>query len=326
MLRALLYHRIQETDTSDSALAPDLISASPALFERQMRYIARAYHPVGPAEILAAVAGGHTLPARAVVVTFDDGYRDFLEMAWPILSKYRIPCVLFVATAFVDHPQQIFWWDAVWQQVSRTRRDRVVVADRTLSIASAGHAAAYRAITVALKQQTPVQRRSGLAALAAQLGVEPEPTHAVLSWPELRQLRDSGLTVAPHSRSHELLDQLHPGELRAEIDGSRDDLRRELGMCPPVFAYPNGNFNELAMRALERADFKAALTTVRGVSVLGRTHPLALRREDARTSLVRLALKLTEPVAAIRNRQRPLPAYAELPRPAPQGKSSSVGT
>jgi peptidoglycan/xylan/chitin deacetylase (PgdA/CDA1 family) len=314
MLRALLYHRIQDNGGADSALAPDLITATPAQFDRQMRHLARTYHPVGPAEVLAAVAGRHTLPPLAVLVSFDDGYRDFLDIAWPILTKHHIPSVLFVATAFVDHPQRLFWWDALWQQVSRTRRDRVAIADRTLSIGSVGRAAAYHALTEALKQQTPVQRRSALASVAEQLGVVAEPTHAVLSWPELRKLLGYGLTIAPHSRTHELLDQLDTADLRSEINGSRDDLSRELGLCPPVFAYPNGNFNEVVMRAVHTAGFNVALTTVRGASVLGRTHPLALRREDAHTSLLRLALKLTGPVAAIRNWQRPLPAYAELPR------------
>src|SRR5438093_1211648 len=74
VLRAMLYHRIEDPAAVHAELAPDLVTASPAQFDRQLRHLARAYHPIDAAELLAAVSGRHKLPPRAVVITFDDGY------------------------------------------------------------------------------------------------------------------------------------------------------------------------------------------------------------------------------------------------------------
>ena len=70
--------------------------------------------------MLAALDGRHQLPRGAVLVTFDDGYRDFRELAWPLLKQYRVPAVMLVPTSFVSEPDQSFWWDSLWQIIDRT--------------------------------------------------------------------------------------------------------------------------------------------------------------------------------------------------------------
>lgn len=311
-LRVLLYHRIEDPAAVRRDLAPDPVSASAALFERQLRYLTRWYCPVGADEVLAALAGRHRLPPRAVLVTFDDGYRDFAELAWPILKRYRVPAVLFVPTAFVDDGERLFWWDALWQILARTRRQEVrLPGGETLSLArEAERVAASRDVAAWLKSFQPVARRALLERLGEQLGVRPEPTRAVLTWSELRRLAADGVTIAPHSRTHELLDQVHGEELHLEIEGSRADVVRGLGSCPPLFAYPNGNFSREAVQALGLSGFQAAFTTTHGINRLGAADPLLLRRDDGRASLARFALQLLGPVGRLRARRHPLPGAA----------------
>src|SRR5688572_19329289 len=114
LLRSLIYHRIGDP-SDDSPLAPDLVSATPAELERQLSEVVTRYTPVGADDVVAAVTERRELPRGAVLVTFDDGYRDFAEIAWPILKKYSVPAVLFVSTAYPDCPGRMFWWDALWQ-------------------------------------------------------------------------------------------------------------------------------------------------------------------------------------------------------------------
>jgi peptidoglycan/xylan/chitin deacetylase (PgdA/CDA1 family) len=309
-LQTLLYHRVEPPRTGRPDLAPDLVSASPDLFERHLRHLARYYSPVGADEVLAAVNGRHGLPSRAVLVTFDDGYRDFGDFAWPLLKQYGIPCVLFVSTAYATDPARLFWWDALWQMVSRSREQRLrLLATDALPLVSED--ARWRAYVIAaewLKRQSEALRRETLMRLPSDLGVQPSLTYgpAVLSWKELQVLARDGLSVAPHSRTHELLDQVEPGTLRCEVSGARDDVTRQMGSCPPLFAYPNGNFNARAVGALTEAGYQAAFTTVGGLDQLPVRQPLLLRREQARGSLSRLAAKLNPFVAAWRSARKPL--------------------
>jgi peptidoglycan/xylan/chitin deacetylase (PgdA/CDA1 family) len=303
-LRTLVYHRIESASVRRSDLAPDLVSATPELFVRHLRHIARSYTPVGADELMAALDGKHRLPPGAVLMTFDDGYRDFEDIAWPLLKQFRIPCVLFVCTDYASRPDQLFWWDALWQILSRTGRDYLLLApDRRLPLDSErARATAFVQLSKWLKSLVPAPRASVWQMLVEQLGVKPQLPggRAVLDWQDLHRLADDGLTIAPHGRSHELLDRVSPATLELEVRGAREDVRRELGACAPLFAYPNGNVDARAIRALQQASYRAAFTTVGGLSSIPGSHPLALRRDQGRASLLRLALKLTRPLADLR--------------------------
>src|SRR5262245_12968027 len=98
-LRVLTYHRVDEPN-ANPWMDPGLISAAPEAFEAQMKYLAANYQPVSALDVIHAYETDrqHTLPDRAVIVTFDDGYGDFAKYAWPILKLYHIPTILFVPT------------------------------------------------------------------------------------------------------------------------------------------------------------------------------------------------------------------------------------
>ena len=82
---------------------------SPANFAAQMEALRRVAEPLPLLDLVRNQAGG-PLPARSVVVTFDDGYVDNLEQAFPVLREHGVPASLFVATGNIDTPRE-FWWD-----------------------------------------------------------------------------------------------------------------------------------------------------------------------------------------------------------------------
>ena len=83
-----------------------------------MRLIANKYHPVTAEEVLEAASGNRKLPPYAVLVTVDDGYRDFKNHIWRIAKPYGIRPVLFVPTAFIG--SGVFWWDQLYDALHRT--------------------------------------------------------------------------------------------------------------------------------------------------------------------------------------------------------------
>lgn len=76
-------------------------------FQRQMADVARFYAPVGLGDFVAVLEGRATLPHRACLITFDDGYRDFVEHAVPVLEQFSAPCVLFVTAEQTRKPQPL---------------------------------------------------------------------------------------------------------------------------------------------------------------------------------------------------------------------------
>ena len=136
-------------------------------------------------------------------------------------------------------------------------------------------------------------------ALVEEMSGEPgsrptSPGSAVLGWDELRRLAAEGVALAPHSRTHPLLDRLPRMEARREVLRSLDDLEREIGPTPRVFAYPGGGCDDEVAAVLKEEGFELGFLTRRGTNDLYRPDWLRLRRINVgRTtgvSLIRLQL------------------------------------
>jgi len=120
------------------------------------------------------------------------------------------------------------------------------------------------------------------------------PRSSVLGWAALRQLAAEGVTLAPHTRHHPLLDRVPLATAVVEIEGAREDLERKIGPTPPVLAYPSGAHGGDAVEAARRAGMVLAVTTERGGNDLRHADPLRIRRINvgrrARSPLVRAQL------------------------------------
>lgn len=105
----LMYHYIRVLPGASDRLG-DRLSVSPIAFDQQIAFLAHAnYTPITLAELTAARAGRFTLPSQPIVLTFDDGYRDFYTTAWPILRRYHFKATLFIITGVVDTPRYVTW-------------------------------------------------------------------------------------------------------------------------------------------------------------------------------------------------------------------------
>lgn len=302
VLAVLTYHRVDDPERCPH-LAPGLIGATPSAFEDHVALLAARYRPVSIDEVLEASSGGTPLPPRSVLVTFDDAYRGFDRHAWPVLRRHGIPVTLFVPTAYPDHPTLRFWWDRLHAAISSAPADdAVIVGGARLPLSTPDERmAAYRRAREDLKGRGHHEAMALVEELVGPYedGVAPG---AVLGWDDLRRLAADGVTLAPHSRTHPLLDRLPADELHDEVSGSLADLRREVGpvaAVAPVFAYPSGAHDERAVAAVADAGLALAFTTRRGGNDLRRADHLRLRRVNVggRSSLPLLRAQLLPALA-----------------------------
>jgi len=308
-LAALTYHRVDEPAARPDLL-PTLLSATPASFAAQVAIIADRYRPVSLAEVVEAARQRTRLPERAVLVTFDDAYRDFATNAWPILRAAGVPATLFVATSFADDPRRRFWWDRLWHALRTTAREELALGSgRVLPlVGEADRVLASRELGARIKSLEHEPAMDEVGRLLGELGVReaPDGDPAVLGWAELRRLAAEGVTLAAHTRTHPLLDRVSTARAVKEIAGSREDLQREVGPAPAVLAYPAGAAGPAAVESARRAGIALAFTTRRGGNDVRHAHPLRLRRINVgvRTGrpLVRAQLVWASTVDARRRR------------------------
>jgi len=228
--------------------------------EAQCEHLRKHYRPISLTEGAAALRSRH-VPPGAVVVTVDDGYRDFFANAWPIFKAYSIPALVYVAT---DLPDCNTW---LWtDQFSR------YLADRGESDATAKKDR--------LKQMPDDERRAYLASLDG-LQPAPPPEFVPMTWDDIRKLAKDGVDFGAHTRSHPILSRL-PGRDRMveEIAGSKARLEEEIGAPVLHFCYPNGtpaDYDNKVIEVVRESGFVTAVTATRGMNSPG-ADPFLLRR------------------------------------------------
>jgi peptidoglycan/xylan/chitin deacetylase (PgdA/CDA1 family) len=127
----LMYHYIRPDPGPGDPVGQDL-SVTPQDFAAQMDWLAaNGFTPVTLAELADARSGASELPANPVVLTFDDGYRDFYTNAWPVLQAHHFKAVTFIITGVVGDEQYMTW-------------DMLAELDRSGLIEVASHTVTHR--------------------------------------------------------------------------------------------------------------------------------------------------------------------------------------
>lgn len=280
MLRVLTYHRVANLQDAP-LLHPQIISATPANFARQMRFLAQRYRVVSMPEVLEAIARKQRLPQRAVLVTFDDAYFDF-GIAWSILRSLKLPATLFVPTAYPDQPERSFWWDRLHRAFVSTQQTELRTdALGVLSLATPPERRqSLKKLQNYIKTIPHAQAMALVEAVCGQLDSKPVAQKSVLSWKELRQLAQEGVTLCAHTQTHPIMTQLAAEEVRQEVVGSQNDLQREIGAALPIFCYPSGSHDDAVVNVLREENFTVAFTTLKGQNDLRTADLLRLRRTN----------------------------------------------
>ena len=211
-LPILMYHNVD--DTGPEALAPYRVS--PSRFQQQIEFLKeRGYYSITLDEWAMAVRSRQALSGRPIVITFDDGYLNFFDNAWPTLKRNGFTATMFVVT----------------------------------------------------------EKVGGVADWEAFEG----PKLPLMSWEQLRLLRESGVSIGCHTATHRDLTGLSEDEIVAEATSARFALKQQLDVDVHAIAPPWGRTDSRVRQALERAGYSIAVRTWGGMSTF-EDDPLDLPR------------------------------------------------
>jgi peptidoglycan/xylan/chitin deacetylase (PgdA/CDA1 family) len=225
--------------------------------ERQLRVIARCCEVVPLEEIVADPARPGKRLRRRAALTFDDGLRSNVTVAYPLLRSLGLPATFFVCPGLIESGE----W--LWTHEMRRRLSTLAApALRELAV-HLGAPVAAAAIVDWMKRLPIAERQRAEADIrAATPRFCPSPAERaefdLASWQELR-LEPALVSIGSHTMRHPILSSLDAQQIDVEVRDSRAAIEREIGRPADVFCYPNGDFNQAALEAVRR-HYRAAVT------------------------------------------------------------------
>jgi peptidoglycan/xylan/chitin deacetylase (PgdA/CDA1 family) len=211
---------------------------------------------------------------RFVCLTFDDGYRDNLEYAYPILRDSGFPFAVYVPSSFPDRLGEL-WWLALEAVINKQKRIGLVIDGENRSFDCATVAekrALYDEVYWWLRaRESEAELRDVVRDLAAryQVDIAAFCKDLCMSWQEIALLaRDPLVTIGAHTVNHLMLAKLADKAVRAEMDLSRTVIEAALGARPAHLSYPYGDPGSAGPREFKIAaelGFATAVTTRPGV-------------------------------------------------------------
>jgi peptidoglycan/xylan/chitin deacetylase (PgdA/CDA1 family) len=277
-LLIVCYHGVCDGPTS-----PEWLLLPQAQFRIQLRYLKRHYRCVPIDAALAELRGGG-LSGPTACITFDDGYRNNLELALPVLRELNVPATVYLTTGLVGTTEHL-WTTRLQLALERVAPDvdlRAIGIDATLPAGGRPRRTAAQEAGEAMKRLPTVERETRLAKLHATVPqLAPVASLQIMNWREVRRMAESGLvSFGAHTVHHDVLSRSDSERVRREIHQSIHDVETSAGATSRTFAYPNGrveDFDDRAVAALREAGVMAGLTTIDGLNDAA-TNPYSLRR------------------------------------------------
>ncbi len=280
-LLVVTYHRI-----GDPALSPfyrPIYSASAKVLHAQVCYLRDHFQMITVNDIPES----GDVRAPSALITFDDGYRDNLDEALPVLEELGVSATFFLPTDLIERPR-VPWWDHAAYVLNQTRRpsltldwpeplplglapeERLSALERVIRLYLDGRVADEARFRTHLEER-------------AETSVDDEALGRALfmDWDGVRRLVSAGMTVGSHSHTHRRLASLSEDEQRTELTESKRILEERTGTEIRSLAYPfgwPGTFNEVTQRQASAAGYRVAFSAVEGINRPRTWKPLELRR------------------------------------------------
>lgn len=243
-------------------------------FSEQMALLVKSMRPISPGLLLRWLAGSAEIPRDSVLVTFDDGYRNNLTHAAPILARLKIPALLFVSVGYIGG-ERLLWPTDIYRRVLLWRSNSIPLPDGSMLVVPATETSKRIALATWIREfckSIPDAQRKGYLDILCDAAV-PMLTQAetemfsFLSWEELRRLHEMGFDIGSHTSEHCILTRIPPCQVAVELAGSKQRIEEKLRAPCLSLAYPNGtraDYSPAVVSAAKEAGYQVGFTTKPG--------------------------------------------------------------
>ena len=313
-LMVINYHRIGNSTLTN--LDRGVFSTDSNGLDDQIKALRKRFTFVTPSEALDVIEMKVTPKEPLALLTFDDGYRDNLTQAFPVLESHGLKAIFFVVTSYLESPQ-VPWWDRLASLVRvialQDRSTGIRLRDGSiLEVTTHNVESSIKQVLENFKACSPSDQKefhSDIQKLAEansnkdrsacytdKIGDGTGEMDLMMSWEDIRILHAAGMTIGAHSHTHRILSALDKASQQQEIRSSKRILENFLTSKVDFLAFPDGRretFNSETMREAQAAGFRAAFSFYGGTNLVGSIRPFDIRRSSIprTTTAVRLRIE-----------------------------------
>ena len=281
----LAYHRVVDDIAKAEREAIYGIVVSGETFQRHCEILKKSYEVVSLERAVSILKSGETLQKPLAVITLDDGYLDFYEVAFPILRELELTATNFLPTELIGSQKflahdRIFWL----LKIARENGVSIVSALRRAGLENAANVAGngnLETVCNTLVFLPHTQREKVISELESLLGgnsIKYPREYRLLDWRQVNEMQTAGIDFGFHTANHVVLPLEADAAFEKEICDGKRELEKYLNRKIAAIAYPNGAYDERVKRAVAEAGFEIAVTTERKINQSGKSDLLALGR------------------------------------------------
>lgn len=276
-LLILMYHRILPADDSRAQREEPGMIVSPESFKLHIEILKKHFEIVTLSKWVTLKNNGDKLPTRACAITFDDGWGDNYEFAFPLLRELEVPATIFLVSDMVNTSKQ-FWPERLAHIITNIAQEHSSQWSHATLDWIRNPSTHYQFTTVPPTQEELAELIANAKTLsdheihsrldrienALKLSLKNEEA-SLLSWQQLADMSASGLIeFASHSCNHTRLnDEINDNLLEHEIIDSKKLIEEKTGQTVKIFCFPNGDYSTKALD-LVRQHYEASVCTKTG--------------------------------------------------------------
>lgn len=263
--------------------------------EEYLRILSRRYHFLSLIDAVEMLQGRKPIKPYRLVLTFDDGYRNNLTHALPILRRYNAPATFFISSGFLDNPRP-FWCDRLDYalQHAQVNGREVRVGSFTMHLDSSSREAlceSYKRLRRTAKKQkmsdleflremeqlaVQLEHESGRALADIQ---EDDDWSAIMTWEQIKTIENGNVTLGSHTVDHIRLGLVETDFAYDQLERSKKDIEKHTGEPCLSLCYPNGSFTEETVDLARKCGYLYGVTVKEGLNRIG-ADVMMLRRID----------------------------------------------
>ena len=266
----LFYHGICDDDF-DLLKGYNERHISKSSFKKQLGYLKRkGYVFVNMTELIDALKNKGKIE-KYVVLTFDDGFRNVVENAYPIMQEFNAKGCFYLVSDLIG-TNQLLWTDYVetvirnqqqedFQFIFRGGKFNYKLGDK--------RASEYAMLDIKTKlRKIPDKERLEHLRQFSNHELDNIPKEFLMaSWEQIKKLDSQILEIGSHTRSHPNCENLiSDDELEREINSSKIDIEKNIGREILHFCYPAGSYNDRVIANVKKSGYKSAVTVRDGFS------------------------------------------------------------